>query len=74
VADVLLDHAEPLAGLVARDPAGRLAGCLVLSGLRAPDLAVVAARFTELLGESPRQTSRDGWESLAWWGPVGPPD
>jgi ribosomal protein L11 methyltransferase len=74
VAAVLLDHAEPLSGLVARDPTGRLTGCLVLSGLRATDVAVVAARFTELLGGSPRRTARDGWESLAWWSPGGPPD
>jgi hypothetical protein len=69
VAEVLLDHAESLCGLVARDPAGGLTGGLVLSGLQATDVAVVAARFTELLGQSPRHSARDGWESLAWWSP-----
>lgn len=68
VAAVLLDHAERLSELVARDPAG----CLVLSGLRPADVEGVAGRFTALLGKSPERASRDGWEALVW--PGGPPN
>jgi ribosomal protein L11 methylase PrmA len=68
VADVLLDHAAPLCSLVAREPAGRLLGWLVLSGLRTADLAGVSERFTAMLGQAPQRASRNGWECLVWHG------
>jgi len=64
VAPVLLAHADDLCGRLRRGPVaggGRTAGCLVLSGLLADDVAPVADRYAERLGLRPQATVRDEW-------------
>jgi ribosomal protein L11 methyltransferase len=66
VADVLLQHAERLASAVRRDPAGGLAGGVVLSGLLEEDVARVADAFAGLLGGPPVVTRRGEWRCLTF--------
>ena len=66
VADVLLLYAEGIAAAVRRDPAGGLAGGVVLSGLLEDDASRVARVFTGLLGSTPVVTRRGDWRCLAY--------
>ena len=66
VADVLLRHAERLAAAVRRDPAGELAGVVVLSGLLDDDVSRVARVFTGLLGGTAAVTQRGDWRCLTF--------
>ncbi len=66
VADVLLQHAGPLAAAVRRNPAGGLAGGVVLSGLLEEDVVRVAHVFTGLLGGPPVVTRRGEWRCLTF--------
>jgi len=66
VADVLLQHAGPLAAAVRRNPAGGLAGGVVLSGLLDEDVVRIAQAFTGLLGGPPVVTRRGEWRCLTF--------
>jgi ribosomal protein L11 methyltransferase len=61
VASVLLDQAEHLCRLIGR---GGAAGCLVLSGLLAEDLAGVTDRYRRVLGGPPVHTTLGDWHCL----------
>jgi len=60
VAPVLLEHAEALCGRLA---AG---GGVVLSGLRAEEVTLVADRYASLLGCRPQVTARGAWHCLTF--------
>lgn len=64
VAPVLLEHAAALCRLLGRDAAGKAAGCLVLGGLRAGDVAAVADLYRELLAADASTTTRGEWHCL----------
>ena len=66
VADVLLQHAGPLAAAVRRNPTGGLAGGVVLSGLLDEDVVRIAQAFTGLLGGPPVVTRRGEWRCLTF--------
>ena len=70
VADVLIQHAEPLAAAVRRMPAGELAGCLVLSGLLERDVDRVAAAFAGRVGAAVQSRQGD-WRCLVFGPPPG---
>jgi len=61
VAPVLVDHA---AALCRRLQAGR--GCLVLSGLLADEVPLVADRYRAEIGRRPLVRERDGWHCLTF--------
>jgi ribosomal protein L11 methyltransferase len=66
VADVLLQHAGPLAAAVRLNPARDLASGVVLSGLLEEDVVRVAHVFTGLLGGPPVVTRRGEWRCLTF--------
>ncbi|MFM8890862.1 MAG: 50S ribosomal protein L11 methyltransferase [Planctomycetia bacterium] len=61
VAHVLLEHAAVLCRRVAQDR-----GTVVLSGLLADDVAMVADRYTAILGSRPLVEARGDWRMLSF--------
>lgn len=61
VAPVLLEHASVLCHRVTRD-----GGTVVLSGLLADDVPVVADRYTAILGPQPLVEARGDWRCLSF--------
>jgi len=64
VADVLVDHAAGLCARLRCGPEGRLAGGLVLSGLRGDEAGRVANHYRGLLGTTPRLATLGAWHCL----------
>ncbi|MFM8290584.1 MAG: 50S ribosomal protein L11 methyltransferase, partial [Planctomycetia bacterium] len=64
VAPVLVEQAPALCRQVRRDAAGAIEGGLILGGLRAADVAAVAARYEALLGSGPAVTTGGDWRCL----------
>jgi ribosomal protein L11 methyltransferase len=64
VAAVLLEHAAAIGRCMTSGTPREAARCLVLSGLLADDLPVVADRYSRLLGVLPVRTSLGDWHCL----------
>jgi ribosomal protein L11 methyltransferase len=64
VAPVLVEQASALCRLLRRDAMGAIKGGLILGGLRAADVAAVAARYEALLGSGPAVTTGGDWHCL----------
>jgi len=71
VAEVLEQHADSLCAAVRRDAAGKLSGCVILSGLRFDDVRRVAAVYEDRLGTTPVETRLGDWHCLQFTNPRG---